>query len=140
VQPDQEIEVEVELTSFHHVDRIELIYNAAVVRRWDRPSGVASEAIREKFTAPTDGWIAARCYSHVRDSYAQEVFAHTSPIYLRSGIPNPVAKPDGAYFVDGIDVALEKWVGHKLRYGTDRQRDEVRDLFRRGRDFFTGLE
>lgn len=28
---------------------------------------------------------------------------------------------------------------HKLRYGSDRQRQEVRELFRRGRGFFAGL-
>ena len=38
------------------------------------------------------------------------------------------------------DDAPDRWVSHKLRYGSDRQRQEVRELFRRGRDdFFAGL-
>ena len=97
------------------------------------------KTIRERFTPPGDGWIAARCYSHVRDSYDQEIFAHTSPIYLRCGAANPAAKPDAAYFIDGIDVALDQWVSHKLRYGSDRQREDVRELFKRGRGFFEGV-
>lgn len=52
--------------SFIHPD-------GAVVRRWDLSSGVGTEVIRERLTAATDGWIAARCYSHVRDSYGQEI-------------------------------------------------------------------
>ena len=139
VQPDRELEVEIELKSHHRVDRIELVCNGAVVKRWHRPAGVAAETIRERFTPPGDGWIAARCYSHVRDSYDQEIFAHTSPIYLRCGTPNPAAKPDAAYFIDGIGVALDQWVSHKLRYGSDRQREEVRELFKRGRGFFEGV-
>ena len=139
MQPDRELEVEVELKSHHRVDRIELVCNGAVVKRWHRPAGAAAETIRERFTPPADGWIAARCYSHERDSYDQEIFAHTSPIYLRAGTANPAAKADAAYFIDGIDVALEQWVSHKLRYGSDRQRDEVRELFKRGRDFFAGV-
>ena len=110
-----------------------------MVRRWQRPAGVSHERIRDRIAVRSDGWIAARCYSHVRDSYAQEIFAHTSPIYLRGGTPNPAAKPDAAHFIAGIDVALERWVSHKLRYGSDRQREEVRELFKRGRAFFAAL-
>ena len=139
VQPERELEVEVELASHHRVDCIELVCNGAVVRRWKRPGGVAGERIRDRIAVRSDGWIAARCYSHVRDSYAQEIFAHTSPIYLRYGAPNPAAKPDAAYFIAGIDDALQRWVSHKLRYGSDRQREEVRELFKRGRAFFAAL-
>ena len=136
VQPEHELEVEVELASHHRVDRIELVCNGAVVRRWPRPAGVGKERIRDRIAVRSDGWIAARCYSHVRDSYAQEIFAHTSPIYLHCGSPNPAARPDAAHFIAGIDDALERWVSHKLRYGSDRQREEVRELFKRGRAFF----
>ena len=59
VQPDRELEVEVELKSHHRVDRIELVCNGAVVKRWHRPAGAAAETIRERFTPPADGWIAA---------------------------------------------------------------------------------
>ena len=113
--------------------------DGAVVRRWKRPGGVGKERIRDRIAVRSDGWIAARCYSHVRDSYAQEIFAHTSPIYLRCGSPNPAIKPDAAYFVAGIDDALERWVSHKLRYGNDRQREEVRELFKLGRAYFAAL-
>ena len=139
VQPERELEVEVELASHHRVDRIELVCNGAVVRRWKRPGGVGKERIRDRVAVRSDGWIAARCYSHVRDSYAQEIFAHTSPIYLRCGSSNPAARPDAAYFIAGIDGALERWVSHKLRYGSDRQREEVRELFKRGRAYFAAL-
>ena len=44
VQPEQELEVEVELASHHRVDRIELVCNGAVVHRWQRPGGVAGNA------------------------------------------------------------------------------------------------
>ena len=42
------------------------------------------------------------------------------------------------YFLNGIEDSL-KWIDSYGRYNNDRQRDEVKDLFRRGREAYAGL-
>lgn len=136
VRPGQELEVEIQFNSHQPIHRMHLIVNGEVTRAWDRPSGVTAETFRDRVVVPSDGWVAARCYSRARDSFLQELFAHTSPVYLRAGTVNPARARDAHWFVEQIDEALEIWIGHQFRYANDRQREEVRELFRRGRDVY----
>ena len=46
---------------------------------------------------------------------------------------------DARFFLDSIDESL-KWIDTVGRYNTDDQREEVRDLFRRGREVYAELE
>jgi hypothetical protein len=139
VSPGREVEIEVALDSHYPVDRVEVVLNGEVVRAWEQPAGVTRQTIRYSVLVPAAGWVAARCYSHARDSFLQEVYAHTSPVYLRSDRVNPALPQDARWFVEQIDEALDVWVGHRFRYASDAQRDAVRDLFRRGRDVYVRL-
>jgi hypothetical protein len=139
VSPGREVEVEVALASHHAVDRIQVVLNGEVVRAWDRPAGVTRETFRDRIAVPSSGWVAARCYSHERDSFLQEIYAHTSPVTLRSERVNAARAGDAHWFVEQIDEALRDWIGHRFRYASDAQRDAVRDLFRRGREVYLRL-
>ena len=46
----------------------------------------------------TDGWIAARAYGDARDSYAQAIYAHTSPVQIGTGRPPGIAQESAAFF------------------------------------------
>jgi hypothetical protein len=140
VSPGQEVEVEVALSSHYPVDRVQIVLNGDVVHTWERPGGVARETFRERVGVPSDGWVAARCFSHERDSFLQEIYAHSSPVYLRAGKLNPAQEGDAHWFVEQIDEALDVWIGHQFRYASDTQRHAVRDLFRRGRDVYVRLK
>jgi hypothetical protein len=51
----------------------------------------------------------------------------------------PEARADAArFFLDSIDESL-KWIGTVGRYNNDEQREDVRELFRRGREVYSGL-
>jgi hypothetical protein len=133
------VEVEVALTSHQPVHRIHLLVNGEVAQAWDRPAGVTSETFRTAVTVPSEGWVAARGYSRERDSFLQELYAHTSPVYFRCDTPNAARPRDAHWFVEQIDEALDIWIGHQFRYANDRQRQEVRELFLRGREVYGGL-
>ena len=72
----------------------------------------------------SDGWIAARAYGAARDSYAQAVYAHTSPVYIGSGIPAKVVNDSAKFFVCSIDNPID-WVNRIGRFTQDQQREEV---------------
>ena len=91
--------------------------------------GVKSGEFAVNFDAPSDGWLAARLSSHVRDSFFQPVYAHTSPVYVAAGRRAPEQPEAAMYFDRAIDHALE-WVQHKAKFRNDVQRREVMSLFR----------
>jgi hypothetical protein len=134
------MEIEVALASHHRVSRVQIVLNGEVVRSWDRPAGVTQETFRDTITVPSEGWVAARCFSHARDSFLQEIYAHTSPVYLRTGAVNPFRTRDAHWFTEQIDEALEIWIGSRFRYASDAQREGVRELFRAGRAVYARLK
>jgi hypothetical protein len=82
--------------------------------------------------------VAARLWGDARDSFDQAIYAHTSPTYFSCGRVPDVRADDARFFLDSIDESL-KWIDTVGRYNTDAQREDVRDLFRRGREVFAGL-
>ena len=132
------LEVEVTFASHYPVVAAEVVVDGAVVHRQGFPGGERTGAVRCEVAAERDGWVAARLWGDARDSFDQAVYAHTSPTYFTCGRP-PEARPgDARFFLDSIDESL-RWIDSVGRYDTDRQREEVRDLFRRGREAFAAL-
>ncbi len=140
VRPGESVEVEAALNGHHRVDRVQVVLNGEVVRTWEFPEGITQGTFRERIVVPSDGWLAARVYSHERDSFLQEIYAHTSPVYFRTGVLNPARAADAHWFIERIDDALDVWISHRFRYANDKQRNEVRELFRRAREVYVGLK
>ena len=86
----------------------------------------------------SDGWVAARAFGEARDSFGQPIYAHTSPIYIGSGLPVDVAQRSAAFFVRSIDSAAEI-VSRDWRFTNDTQREEVLHLFNEGRKVYQNL-
>lgn len=104
-----------------------------------RGSGSTSGSFTARIPVATSGWVAARLGSAVRDSFAQPVWAHTSPVYIEAGNdPFPARLESAAFFVEAIERSME-WVQKKGRFYTDAQRKEVQDLFRQGQDIYRGM-
>ena len=132
------LEAEVSFRSHYPVDAAEIIANGAVVHRqeWDEPR--REGVFNRDLTVGCDGWVAARLWGNSRDSFDQSIYAHSSPVYVRCG-PAPAERTnDARFFLDSIDESL-RWIDTVGRYNNDQQREDVRDLFRRGREVFAGL-
>jgi len=135
VEPGSVITTEMEWKSHYPVQVVELVRNGKVFAR-----NTYSEVSREGTLAatvesPSDGWIAARLFSSLRDSYLQPQFAHTSPIYVKTGKQSPEHIEACRLFVDRIDASIE-WVRQKGRFYTNGQRSEVESLFREGQEVY----
>ena len=133
-----ELEAEVTFSSFYPLERAELVVNGAVVQRWAWPGGRREGALRYGFRAERDGWVAARLWGDARDSFGQSIYAHSSPTYFCCGAPPVERAADATFFARSIDESLQ-WIDGYGRYNDDRQREEVRELFRRGREVYAGL-
>ena len=133
-----ELEAEVTFSSFYPIERAELVVSGAVVERWEWPEGRREGALCHGFRAERDGWVAARLWGDSRDSFDQSIYAHSSPSYFHCGAPPAEREADANFFLRSIDESL-KWIGTYGRYNNDQQREDVRELFRRGREVFAGL-
>ena len=91
-----------------------------------------------KPTVEADGWVAARLWGNSRDSFDQSIYAHTSPTYLECGRFQLERESDARFFIEGVDQSLS-WIDRVGRYNDDRQRNDVKELFRRGREAFETL-
>ena len=132
------LEVEVTFDSHYPVAAAEVVADGAVVHRQGFPAGERTGTVRCELSAERDGWVAARLWGDARDSFDQAVYAHTSPTYYTCGRPPEARAGDARFFLDSIDESL-RWIDSVGRYDTDRQREEVRELFRRGREAYSAL-
>ena len=83
-------------------------------------------------------WAPPRPWGDARDSFDQSVYAHTRPTYFRGGARSESCTDAARFFLDSIDESL-KWIDTVGRYNNDEQREDVRELFRRGREIYAGL-
>jgi hypothetical protein len=138
VSRGHKLSVLVEWKSHYPVSRVEVIVNGAVAAASDHPKGSTGGHLEAEVPVKSDGWVAARAAGSVRDSFAQPIFAHTSPVYVSCGVGSPERKDAAAWFDGAIEESLE-WVSKKGRFYTDAQRREVVDLFRQGQDAFRAM-
>ena len=133
-----DLHLEASFTSYYPLDRIEFVSNGVVFAQETFEPGRREGVVRKSLRVERDGWVAVRCWSASRDSFDHPVYAHGSPIYVSCGTPPAERAEAVGYFLRSLDQSLE-WIDSHGRFNTDTQRDEVRELFRRGRDVYAGL-
>ena len=121
------------------LNSVELVHNGMVTQTIPldglRQGGEWSFDLRIE----SDGWVAARAFGAARDSFAQPVYAHTSPIYIGTGLPDSTVQSSAQRsFVRSIDSAMEI-VDRDWRFTKDTQREEVLHLFNEGRKVYQNL-
>ena len=131
VNPGDIVGVSVAWQSHYPVDRIEIIHNGRVIAGRQMGADARNGQVQIETPVATDGWIAARLSSQVRDSFFQPIYAHTSPVYISTGRPASEQLVAAGGFARAIDAALEL-VQRQGKFRSDGQRKEVVDLFREG--------
>ena len=127
-------------SSHYPINRVELIQNG----RRRATQGVSAKHRNRTVSGAfdleveTDGWIAARAYGDARDSFAQAIYAHTSPVQVGTGRPPGIAQESAAFFVRSIDDSID-WVSRIGKFTKDEQREEILHLFNEGRKIYAGL-
>ncbi len=121
--------------SHYPVDLVELVVNGVVVDRNKLDEPVGNGLWETSVPIAHDSWIAARLWGRARNSFDHAVYAHTSPVYIEVGRPHESRSESARFFVESIDRSLD-WIRSTGRYATDRQRDEIAELFLEGRAKF----
>lgn len=138
VSPGGRVSALVEWESHYDVQRVELVWNGRVLASQCLPCGCTRGRFEADLPVLADGWFAARLASTTRDSFCQPIYAHTSPVYVDTGVAPAERVQAAAAFVRGIDDSLDL-VQRQGRFHNEAQRREVRDLFRRGQQVLRRL-
>jgi len=138
-RPSDRLSTIVTWKSHYPIKNVEIVSNGQVAARESFDEGSTQGQFEAEVVARSDGWIAARLGSDVRNSFAQPIFAHTSPVYVATGLAGPEKQAAAKQLDDDIETSLE-WVQAKGRFYNDGQRQEVVDLFRAGQDIYRKLK
>lgn len=136
--PDHRVSATIIWQSHYAVQRVELIWNGKVIQSQSFPAGATTGQLTVEVATPSDGWLAARVASQVRDSFYQPIYAHTSPIYVVTGRP-PAERAVAAGQFDGALTEALAWVQHQGRFRSTAQQREVLDLFKAGQAIYTAI-
>ncbi|GIW82302.1 MAG: hypothetical protein KatS3mg105_4109 [Gemmatales bacterium] len=129
VQQGETVAIRVRVESPIPFDRVEAVANAEVIASASAGDSPCSAELTFDWRPTSSAWLAARCTSSAVDSFTRG-FAHTSPIYVQV--------QDGPFVPDRHAVAklrseleaLLGWAQSEARCPTDRQRQNLCEIFR----------
>jgi hypothetical protein len=134
----RDVTVTVEYETLQPIDRVEIVRDGAVVAGTD----VTHQQSAGRFAASVDavgaGWFAARCWGRRRTSYGHPLWAHTSPVYLRTRPDSRVVRAAGQTLIEDI-ARSQEWLQSRARYADVAQRTRMLQLFADGRAVFERL-
>ncbi|MCC6177098.1 MAG: CehA/McbA family metallohydrolase [Chloroflexi bacterium] len=132
------VEVSVRWDSALPVDRVEIVRDGEVAAALDNLEHDLAGALTTALDIEGAGWIAARCFGRQRTSYGHALWAHTSPIYLRSSPSRAVTRAAASAFVEHIDRTLA-WIATRGRFDHDDQKARMQQLYGEGRAVYERL-
>ena len=135
---EKKVNVKVRWSSHYPLNKIGLIKDGELAEGKKFEAGTHEGEWETNLTVTSDGWIAARASGEARDSFNQAIYAHTSPVYVRNGRINSSQSECANYFLESIDQSMD-WLDNVGRFTKDEQRDNVKDLFLKGRVEFEKL-
>jgi hypothetical protein len=131
------LNVTAEATSLVPMQALELVVNGEVIAKADPTAEGTVAQLSHVVELDRSAWIAARVRGegHRRVMNDARLFAHTSPVYcVRDGKPVGIPK-DAAIVVQWIDRLIDD-VKKSPRFATEARRQEVLELFGRGRSYY----
>ena len=128
--PGQQVRMVVDVRSREPLDRIEIVANGEVVKRFEAP-GKKTE-FRTELTMPAGlhTWVAARCYAKAESTIR---LAHSQPVFL-DGHWN--SREDAAYFIRWIDDLIAQTRQDAERFASLEERNTVLELYNQARRFY----
>lgn len=140
VKPGSQINIEYDIWSTVPFNRIELLCNGKVEWSMDTEQPKYETSGKETITIYSDGWIALRVLgpSYQKFLMDREVFAHTNPIYIKTGCTSSSISEDADYFIRWCDFGINK-IDSELFFDTSKQKSEVMNDWIQARNVFISL-
>ena len=134
----QTAEVVVEWEGAQPIDRIEIVRDGEVAYTEQNADGALAGRVQIDLDVAEAGWLAARCWGSRRNTYAHALWAHTSPVYVRSTPASPTVRAAAGTFLEHVARARD-YLTSRARFDNSAQRDRLLQLYAEGRAAFERL-
>jgi hypothetical protein len=128
----QRVRVRAEARSAIPFDSLEIVAASQVIASAPAAGSPTIATLDAEIAIPPCHWLAARCRGRqllYRGPACQNVWAHTSPVYVRqANQQHLVDKQALTRFIGDIDENL-KWVAHRARCPTEKHRADLANVF-----------
>ena len=114
------------------------MFNGEVIQQRSIKNGSTKLNFNQKCEFSSDGWLIARCSSKIRDSFFQPIFAHTSPIYIKTGKKGNKVNISASRILEKI-IEAEEWINTYGKFNTLIDKKKIQDLYAEGKDVFFQL-
>jgi hypothetical protein len=128
IAPDEELDIHLQWDWHQPLERIEIIFNGDILHTCQINAEILQENCQLTFIPRTDGWLAARAFSSERDFYYQPAFAHTSPLWVNTGISSSACANSARQWVLRLDESRD-WILNSTRFETLEQQKATLDLY-----------
>jgi len=139
-QSSFEMEVEGLAQSIVPMEAVEIVVNGSVVRRIEAGNDPYMIPVKETLTFSKSAWVAVRTIGpgHRFVTNDQDVYAHTSPVYVTVD-DLPLSSPEDArFFIDQIDVLISK-MDTQGNFRDESQRNEIVTRFREAQGIYRAI-
>jgi TolB protein len=130
--------VRVSLRAPFPVDRLELVQNGRVVKRFKLTGKRTAFDWEGDMELAPAGWLVLRAYNEKPDPWVLDLYpyATTSPIYFDA--PPPPAPEDAAYFLAWMDRVVEATLA-RGGWNSEKEKSDTLDYLNHARDKFREL-
>jgi TolB protein len=132
-----EVTVEATASSQFPLNRVEILYNGAVVATSSPAKQALTAKLEKTIPVARSGWLALRVVGPaVGDVKDEWVYAHTSPVYVVVDDKRTGSREDARYFLAWIDrlwetiLDRERIPGQKAQEEVQAEVDKARKVYR----------
>lgn len=124
----QRVRLRAEAQSAVPFDSLDLLVNGEIQLSKTASGNRTAALLETDLTIERGTWIAATCYSPMRQRTGPCVFAHTNPVFVE--VPDEPLRPSGEVAQPLLDVLARtrSWVQTEARCETDRQRQHLLEI------------
>jgi len=129
----QPVEVRAEAIGRVDFEKLELIQNGQVIaeNKTSAKEGHFEAELNQTVPVNQPSWLALRVSAHIANEYGQQLFGHTSPIYVKVSGRSIRMKPEVEYLIQQMETAWQE-IGNKALFPTKEERTRVLSVYERG--------
>jgi hypothetical protein len=129
------VRIQAEAFSPRPLARLELVASGRVIRSVSSPDAAGRWIAEASLPFAHNGWIVARAFEPAGKTIR---FAHTSPIYVDTGVPAPAVE-DAKFFLEWIDREIAFYLANNRAFRQRGHQDEMLAFFRQAREVYARL-
>jgi len=129
----REVIVKASASSRVGFDKLQLIQNGKVVSESEpQPKdGHVEASLDRSIKIDEPSWLALRVSSQANNEFGRQLFAHTSPIYIKVGGKSIRQPEEAAYLVKQMEEAKQE-IASKALFASPKEREEVLSVYEKG--------